>query len=388
MADSTRGPIEIAGAGPAGLAAALAIARAGGEAVVLEQRRAVGGRFHGDFQGLENWTTQGDVLEELASLGIEPSFEHRAFRECVFFGPRGEEHLVRADRPLFYLVRRGPEHGTLDDSLRLQALAAGARLELERAAEHAPRGAVVAHGPRRADVIAVGYVFPTDRADGAYGVLSDELAPGGYAYLLIWGGRATLAACLFADFHEERTYLARTLEFFQAKVGIRLRSETRFGGFGNVRTPPRLRRGSLLLAGEAAGLQDTLFGFGMRYALVSGHLAGKAFRSGNLAEYEHACAGRLLPLGRAATVNRWLFERAGRGGRSAFVRSVAAAPDPRAWLRRYYGPSWWTSLAYPLARAAARRRRAREETAECREDCDCTYCRCTGDSEADPARAR
>ena len=57
--------IEISGAGPAGLAAALFIQRAGGRVRIYERRKDVGGRFHGDFQGLENWTTDTDVIQEL-----------------------------------------------------------------------------------------------------------------------------------------------------------------------------------------------------------------------------------------------------------------------------------------------------------------------------------
>ncbi|HFD80676.1 MAG TPA: NAD(P)/FAD-dependent oxidoreductase, partial [Gammaproteobacteria bacterium] len=56
--------VKISGAGPAGLAAALAVLGAGGRARVYERRSEVGGRFHGDFQGLENWTLEQDVLEE------------------------------------------------------------------------------------------------------------------------------------------------------------------------------------------------------------------------------------------------------------------------------------------------------------------------------------
>jgi flavin-dependent dehydrogenase len=41
-------------AGPAGLAAALTLARAGVLTVVHEIRHDVGARFHGDFQGIEN----------------------------------------------------------------------------------------------------------------------------------------------------------------------------------------------------------------------------------------------------------------------------------------------------------------------------------------------
>lgn len=85
-AEPTNGsPIHVSGAGPSGLAAALAIAAGGRRVIVHERRDEVGGRFHGDFQGIENWTTRGDVIKELAAMGIEPSFPHIPVREATFF---------------------------------------------------------------------------------------------------------------------------------------------------------------------------------------------------------------------------------------------------------------------------------------------------------------
>lgn len=200
--------VEIAGAGPSGLAAGIAVAENGGRARVLERRSGVGMRFHGDFQGLENWSTERDVLVELHEMGIEPTFEHTPFRECVFYDPHGREHLCRSTQPIWYLVRRGTEEGSLDRSLERQAVAAGVTIEHEHLVQHHPEGGIVAHGPRRVDAIAVGYVFETDRADGAFAAVSDEIAPGGYAYLLICGGRATVATCMFDDFHNDKLYLS------------------------------------------------------------------------------------------------------------------------------------------------------------------------------------
>ena len=80
-ADPGRAPVSISGAGPAGLAAAMTLARAGVPSVVREFRHDVGARFHGDFQGIENWTTPGDVFEELADLGLESRVELAPCRE-------------------------------------------------------------------------------------------------------------------------------------------------------------------------------------------------------------------------------------------------------------------------------------------------------------------
>ncbi|MFU8830068.1 MAG: FAD-binding protein [Phycisphaerales bacterium] len=50
--------IEIAGAGPAGLAAAITLARVGRVVIVHEAQAEVEYRFKRDLQGLENWTTR------------------------------------------------------------------------------------------------------------------------------------------------------------------------------------------------------------------------------------------------------------------------------------------------------------------------------------------
>ena len=65
---------QIVGAGLAGLVAAIALARAGRLVVVHEASAGVSSRFQGDFQGLENWTTRNDVLDELRGQGIACTF--------------------------------------------------------------------------------------------------------------------------------------------------------------------------------------------------------------------------------------------------------------------------------------------------------------------------
>lgn len=375
MATDHRAELQVAGAGPSGLAAALTVAKAGRRVSVTERRSDVGTRFHGDFQGLENWTTRGDVLDELAAIGIQATFEATPFRQCVAFDPSGTSFAFRAREPIWYQVRRGAEDGTVDTALKAQALAAGVELRLGESLDHLPGGGIVAHGPHRADAIAVGYVFETDTSDGAYAALSDDLAPKGYSYLLICGGRGTVASCMFADFHNERKYLENTVDFFSERVGFECRNPRRFGGFGNVFAAGDARRGDLLFVGEAAGFQDALFGFGLRYALLSGHLAGQAFLDGQPGQYDRAWQQRLGPLMRLAMVNRYLYERLGNNGYASLMRRIDREGDAREFLGRWYTAGTFRRWLFPLVRQRLLAGR-RALLQKCPTGCDCTWCRC------------
>ncbi len=368
---SSTSTIEISGAGPAGLAAALAVVRAGRSARVYERREDVGKRFHGDFQGLENWTTETDVLDELGALGIDAGFEHTPFYEVNCFSPDGRCYEYRSSKPLFYLIRRGSDAGCLDIALKQQAIDAGVEIRFGETIHRLPAGGIVTQGPRRADAIAAGYLFETDMADGAWAAISDQLAPKGYSYLLVCKGRATLATCMFADFHNERRYLARSVEFFVEKLGVRLDNPRRFGGSGNFYLPRTARKGNILYAGESAGFQDPLFGFGIRWALISGAESGRALAEDNPLRYEKVWKQRLRAYHQTAATNRWFYDRMGDRGYAAALRKLARASDVRAVLKKAYAPSLWKRAWYY---AVASRRY--QPLLRVNERCDCTWCRC------------
>lgn len=365
-------PIEISGAGPAGLAAAIAVLRAGRQARVYEKHHEVGRRFHGDFQGLENWTTETDVFDELGALGLECEFEHTPFYEVVGFDPAGIPHTFRSNKPLFYLIRRGSEVGSLDMDLKRQAHAVGAELHFNEPAHHFTHGGIVTEGPHRADAIAAGYLFETDMADCAYAAVSDRLASKGYAYLLVHAGRGTLATCMFDDFHNERHYVERCVEFFTEKVGVRMQEPRRFGGSGNFSLPHKASKGNIVYAGEAAGFQDPLFGFGIRWAFLSGALAGAALAAGEPARYQHDWKRRLRAYHQTAATNRWFYGRLGDRGYLRLIRRYPEHADIRDWLRHAYEPRWWKRAWYHLA---INDRPTPLLTLH--DDCDCTWCRCS-----------
>lgn len=364
-----RNVIEISGAGPAGLAAALFIHNAGGQARVYERRNDVGVRFHGDFQGLENWTSNTDVLQELRSLGIQTNFDYQPFHQVICFDPGGESHVFKSQLPLFYLLKRGAITGSLDTSLKQQALQAGVEICFKQSVKTLSNGGIVTHGPQRPDVIAAGYLFDTDMPDGAWAAVSDDMAPKGYAYVLVHEGRGTLASCMYAEFHHERDYVSRCVDFFQRHIDLQMKNKKHFGGAGNSVIHPVVHKGNIFYAGEAAGFQDALFGFGMRWAMLSGAQAAKALLADNAFSYETVLNKRLRKFMQMSELNRWFYQRIGNRGYQ-FILNRHRGADARVWLQRGYQPRWWTPFAHFMLL-----RQKKKPFLNIHEDCDCTWCK-------------
>lgn len=366
--------IRIVGAGPAGLACAIVLARAGLAVGITEQRHRVGERFHGDYQGLENWSSEEDILHELVRYGIRPSFDAHPVTMGVGFDAWGTRYDIKDDKPLYYLVRRGFDHGTLDDGLLQQAQSLGVAVRFGERARTATDAAVLAGGPRVADAIAAGYVFDTDMPDGNWVCFDNDLAPLGYAYLLIHDGRGTVASCMFTGFKREAEYVARAVAAFKARVGLSMRNERKFGGYANFRMPRTAIQGGHLVIGEHAGFQDALAGFGMRYALRSGVLAARSIIEN--VSYTALWRRELLPLLRTAVSNRYIFNIVGeRGWRWALAHRLQGT-RARETLRHLYGERSLTRLIYPIARL---RYRAPLKDRSCdHQNCSCVWCRCGG----------
>jgi len=126
--------------------------------------------------------------------------------------------------------------------------------------------------------------------------------------------------------------------------------------------------------GEAAGFQDTLWGFGLRYALTTGHMAARAFLAGSPRSYDLMWRRRFAGHMRSASVNRFLFGVAGDRTLSWVLGRAAAKGDPRTWLRRLYAPTAWKAALYPVIGRSVQSRRRHKECLMA--ECDCTWCRC------------
>lgn len=367
--------VTVVGAGPAGLASALTLAKAGWSVEVYEKNAAVGQRFHGDFQGLENWSHEEDILRTLTRLGLQVNFWIRPFHQATFYDARLRPHELQTRHPLFYLVRRGDVEGSLERGLYRQALEAGVRFHFGSPVDRVEGPAIISTGPRFGDAICVGYLFETDLPDGAWCIVSQQVAPRGYSYLLVAEGQATISSCQFTDLPRWRTHLEATVTAFRSLHPFEMKNARPFSGYGNIYLQRHVQVGQKRYVGEAAGLQDALWGFGMRYALTSGVLAARSLTDGH-EEYPASIDRELRAHQQASLVNRLLWEALGDWGFSYFIHKFAAPRDARPLLGKVGGPHWLKNLLYPIARWRLSRRGRYRYTSCDREDCTCVWCTC------------
>lgn len=363
--------VEIAGAGPAGLAAAISLAQAGRQVIVHETQKEVGRRFGGDYQGLENWSSDEDVLSVLKAQGLTSDFVALPCRGGAAFDSRDKRYEIESDKPLFYLVERGPGPDTLDSALLRQAQSLGVEVRFNSRLQHVTGQGILAAGPRAADAIAVGYHFDTDMPEGYWLICDDDLAPKGYAYLLVMNGRGTVKSCMFSGFKQEKLYVQRTVAAFERLAGLEMRNPTPHGGSGNFHIPTTAYNGRHPLVGEQAGFQDTLWGFGMRLAISSGLLAAQSLLTGE--NYDSLWQRELKPQMETSVVNRALYSLLGNSGYAWFLRWITSHPDPHRALKHQYQATWYKELLRPWARG--RYQSQRRDTSCDHIDCSCVWCR-------------
>lgn len=364
--------IQIGGAGPAGLAAAITLAKAGRRVLVHEAQGEVGHRFDGDLQGLENWSTQQDVLDLLREIGISTEFAMMPCNRGYAFDAWGARYAVVGRNNLFYMVERGPGPGTLDSSLLEQARGLGVEVRFNSRLDCLEGPGILAAGPKVADAIAVGYHFETAMEDGFWAILDDELAPQGYAYLLVMNGCGTVKSCMFSGFKQEHLYVERTVTAFQRLVGLAMVNPRPHGGAGNFHIPARATTGVHPMVGEEAGFQDFLWGFGMRYAILSGVLAARSLLEGE--NYDLLWQRELWPPMWNSMVNRAIFSLLGnRGYRWILQKNQARGWDVQRILHGVYQPWPIKRLLLPWARLRYHSQR-RDESCN-HVNCTCVWCR-------------
>lgn len=347
--------LAVVGAGPAGLSAAYVAARAGVDTVVLE--RAVHPRYKTCGGGLI-----GTSLAVVADR-IEVPAHDRADRVTFTWSGRRAFTRRSAGGPLVTMVRRDE----FDDRLRAAAVAAGATLRQRvavRAMEPAPdgvrlrlvdgttvtaRSVIGADGSSGVTARHVGVrhrqvdlglelelpVPPSHQARWRGRVLVDwGPLPGSYAWVFPKNDMLTVGV-IAARGAGERT--RAYLRSFVDRLGLAdVEPVHDSGHLTRCRQEGSpLRRGRVLVAGDAAGLLEPWSREGISYALRSGELAGAAVAADDLGQYESAVTSELVPSMRAGQRLLETFSR-----RPGVFHGLLATP-----------PGWQTFVAFCQGRA-------------------------------------
>ena len=296
----------------AGAAAARAAARTGADVLLLE--RAPLPRYKRCGGGLI-----GASQDALRAAGIDVAALQRDVAGRITFTSDGRWGFTRAAPPFLPLVLRAD----LDLALTRAAQRAGAALRTGAPVHgYAEQAGVVTlrtpDGPVRARAV-VGADGSSSRAAAYVGVVSSQIdlgleaelprppggdwdgrvlldwgpVPGSYGWVFPKGDSLTVG--VIGD-RGRADGLRRYYRAFLARLGLDPAAAVTDGGhLTRVRAAGSpLRRGRVLVAGDAAGLLDPWTREGISFALRSGELAGAA-AAGDLAAYEPAVACALQP---------------------------------------------------------------------------------------------
>lgn len=325
--------ITIKGAGISGLTAAISLLKNDFEVELFDTAPISGTRFNGDFQGIENWSSQKDVLDELESFGIKTDFFYKDFTEITLNSKNRKNVKASSKENIFYIVKRGPKN-SLDSNLLKQAKELGADINFNKKLQRKPD--ISASGPKgNIFGYAKGITFKTDFEDIASLILDDSVAPKGYAYLLVVKGEATLAVVTMPEYSSDiSSYLKKAINEFKTLENFKIQNENEFAGFGKFKIPKTAEYSGTLYTGEDAGFQDYLAGFGMRYAFRSGYLAAKSIIENK--NYDDLWKECFLKNMKISKTNRFLFELIGNKGYDFLVKKAKNSEDIRNLLFKVY----------------------------------------------------
>lgn len=327
-------PVRILGAGVSGLATAVLLARRGLE---VEVRDRGSSRFAGGLQVLENGSRPQDALAELDDLGFGGLRRFvTPLHEALLLDQDLRRYPVASREPYAYMIRRGSGPDTLDTWLREAATEAGVRFAIGGEDERWGPD-VVATGPPRADGAARELVFRTDHPDLTAVLFDPRLTPTGYSYLFVRDGLGTIGAAQVRQLGRLRENARRAFDRLWELFPMRVEPEGAGKGlFMNFALPRHLHHGGRWYVGEAAGVQDFLFGLGNRLALRSAALVADALAGGgwDAARFEREIVNPM----RVSVLGRALWEAAGPWTVTALCR-VFAGGDFRRRLLLLQRPS-------------------------------------------------
>ena len=343
--------VHIMGAGLSGLAAAIVLAKGGKDVHVHDIREDSGARFDGDFQALENWSMDDDFFDQLVSWGFDiDTFKSTTFDTVDLIHPDDEITQARTDGVAYRIVERGTSPHAIDQGFKQQALDAGVTIHYKSRVKEEDC-TIIACGPKGTSAVAYGEIFETDHPNHIGFQLNDTLAPGSYSYLIIIDGVGLICTCLWRKQRKSERFLNETIAWYERHYpGLNRRPIKRVGGKGDFTINRNYKQDGRYYVGESGGLQDFMWGFGMRMAVWSGVLAANDLLGKG--DYERDVRKKLMPYVRTSVANRWLMNRVGdrtfKRMCTSWMKDQKKRGDGLVWIVRLFRPTLFKRVLYRL----------------------------------------
>ena len=152
--------------------------------------------------------------------------------------------------------------------------------------------------------------------------LNNNLAFEGYSYLLITDNYGCMCSVVLNKLDRINDCFKETKKFFKEEYDLDIKSPKKAGGIGSFALKHLLevnhKEKEILYIGEAAGLQDFLWGFGMRFAFESGYLAARSIIEDK--DYEKMARKEFNKRLKASVVNRYIWEKLGDRAYSFLIK--------------------------------------------------------------------
>ncbi len=296
--------VLVVGAGPAGSVAAFVCAKYGLDTILIEKNSDIGGHTSTKLDASSD-EELSRIIDELMLKTENKVYTSR------WYPPSGNYFLLRSGSPE-YFFKRGPDDDSFEVSTTDQVEESGCRIHLGTNIEKIkrvggridslllkkggekirikPKILVAADGgnsmfhrfvhKRWGNRKKVGYgcsgrYFSDIESSDIY--FDAELMRGGYFYL-ITGGSGISSACIVLDSFNMKKSARYYFDKFLKKnkeVAKKIKSPANyFGGEGRIFELDKCVNKNLIFVGDAAGLLDPFFGYGMASAIVSGYYAG------------------------------------------------------------------------------------------------------------------
>lgn len=298
--------IRILGGGISGLTAAINLKIAGFD-IEVHERKSNCGKNTNDFQFLENWTLDEDVLHYLPQLNIRTDFYVKPWYLQEFLSPSFNRYVGKSVEPVMYLVKRGSMEDSIDRSLENQAIVNKIKIFYNSTLKH-HEADVIATGFRKPTFIATGIRFRLKRPDRSIVLFDKNLSLQFYSYFILNDDVGLIVCVNPVTIRNHQARLKLTLRAFEQILSAKIEEiQERFSAVVNFSPVSRAKIGSKYFVGEAAGFQDYLAGFGMTYAFKSGFYAARSIIENT--DYDNLWKRDFHTQLKIGSSNRFLYEK-------------------------------------------------------------------------------